>query len=179
MTRTGSLQKSAIATYPCARRPSIAEVGSGALRGTRIRSRAFVLSSFAAVSLPVTFLLCAVVSLFLFEAKVEAEREPRRHKPASGASVRCSLALLSHLPIAARTYESQLPRPVKFHFTVAPIFHSSYWPRAPKFDLMVARGGIEPPTRGFSVPAPNCPNYLTVLQKFSRKCPISSRDTRR
>lgn len=31
-------------------------------------------ASFAAVSFPLTLLLCAVVSLFLFRAKVEAER---------------------------------------------------------------------------------------------------------
>ena len=33
---------------------------------------------------------------------------------------------------------------------------------------MVAGGGIEPPTRGFSVPAPKRPNFLTAQKRFIR-----------
>src|SRR5215472_11226373 len=42
---------------------------------------------------------------------------------------------------------------------------------------MVARGGIEPPTRGFSVQVPKRAKCLTALRSLSRKCPIFFRDT--
>src|SRR5271169_671082 len=42
---------------------------------------------------------------------------------------------------------------------------------------MLAREGIEPPTRRSSVPAPKRAKYLNAPRKLPRKCPIFGRDS--
>ena len=42
---------------------------------------------------------------------------------------------------------------------------------------MVARGGTEPPTRGFSIHVPKRRKQLNMQVELTRQCPIFSRDT--
>jgi hypothetical protein len=43
-------------------------------------------------------------------------------------------------------------------------------------ELMVTRGGIEPPTRGFSIHVPKRHKQLNMQVELTRQCPIFSRD---
>ena len=77
-------------------------------------------------------------------------------------------------PIRAASVKRDLHKQVSLHLFIGHFTSVSFLVNS--LILKVARGGIEPPTRGFSVLPLNRAKLLTRLLKMMRPCPIFPRD---